>query len=103
MTALAISQRKCDPSERQKPEAKEPAAKGRGAEVPPGHEEPSEKEAVAAKTDGAGGYRRPEQLLKESMELIYRKLSDENDYLKKRLQMQHQENEQLRSKLLLLE
>ena len=42
-------------------------------------------------------------MLKESMELIYRKLADENDYLKKRLQMQQQENEQLRSKLLLLE
>lgn len=42
-------------------------------------------------------------MLKENIELIYRKLSDENDYIKKRLQMQHQENEQLRTKLLLLE
>lgn len=35
--------------------------------------------------------------------MIFRKLADENDYIKKRLQIQYQENEQLRTKMLLLE
>lgn len=47
-------------------------------------EEPS-KDNRAANTDGKGGNKGTEQLLKENVEFIYRKLSDENDYLKKRL------------------
>ena len=35
--------------------------------------------------------------------MIFRKLADENDYIKKRLQIHYQENEQLRTKMLLLE
>ena len=42
-------------------------------------------------------------LLQQNLEGIFRKFADENDYIKKRLQLQYQENEQLRSKMLLLE
>ena len=77
MTALASMQKKINQIESQKTNESEDTTGNDKATV-----ESPEKAGTAARVD-------EKDPLKEDIQLIYRKLSDENDYIKKRLQMQY--------------